>query len=399
MRGASRDAAAKALERADGDIYAGIDRKRFLLIRKNPRTVLTTIGVLRFVRRYYYDAMSGAYVYPLDNLLGLPKYSRYSNELRLRVLDLASDLTYEKTGSMLSDDFSLAKSTVWRIVSDARIAETMPRPFSFSGRIHVQIDEKYVGVAGKSGKRRFMTATAFTGKAPVGWGGEPRFRLLNRTMVSSYSVAGLAKRLNEVLRGLYSVTLGTEVYLSGDLALYIRGFPERITCCRAVYVPDRWHVCRFLSDSLGMPVKAKDVRSVLDSIGREDGDLTGLGEEAMKVVKMHRRDPKIFDPWDSPEYLGCCQEGMNSHYYCPRFGKYANRFSPATLEKLAVVKEARENRWGLEFLSKGRRPVDKVCLNLGRPYEDPMRYDIDTSGLYQQNKKFFDQLRYGGLPL
>jgi hypothetical protein len=118
-----------------------------------------------------------------------------------------------------------------------------------------------------------------------------------------------------------------------------------------------------------------------------------------KSAHRRRRDPKIFDPWDSPEYLGCCQEGADPHYCCPRFGKHANRFSPATLEKLAVVKEARENRWGLEFHSKGRRPVDEVCLSLGRPYEGPMRYDIDTSGLYQQNKRLFGQLRYGGLPL
>jgi hypothetical protein len=37
-RRASRGAPAKALERTDGDVFAFIDRKRFLLIRKNPGT-------------------------------------------------------------------------------------------------------------------------------------------------------------------------------------------------------------------------------------------------------------------------------------------------------------------------------------------------------------------------
>jgi hypothetical protein len=397
MKASSREDAARSLERADGEIYLRIDRKRFRLIRKDGRTVLTTLGAVTFRRRYYFDEMLGSCVHPLDAVLGLPRYSRYSNELRVKALELAVDLTYEQTGRMLSGDFALSKSTVSSIVRDAKVEAAMPKPFRFGGRIHVQIDEKFVGVAGRSGKRRFMTATVFTGVEPVAWGRAKRNRLANRTVVSSYSVAGLAARLNAALRSLYGATPDTEIWLSGDLALYIRCFPERIDCCKATYVPDRWHVCKFLSDSVGRAVRPKEVRAVLDGL-IAGGDLTGLQEDAMKVVRMYLRNRRIFDPWGDETYLGCSQEAQNSHVYAPRFGKYASRFRPETLEKLAAAKEARLNGWKLSFLSKGRKTVDKSSVaSLGREYEERIRYDIDTTEMSYASRKLFDSIEYGGV--
>lgn len=48
MKASSREDAARSLERADGEIYLRIDRKRFRLIRKDERTVLTTLGAETF---------------------------------------------------------------------------------------------------------------------------------------------------------------------------------------------------------------------------------------------------------------------------------------------------------------------------------------------------------------
>jgi len=397
MKASSREDAARSLERADGEIYLRIDRKRFRLIRKDERTVLTTLGAVAYRRRYYFDGMLGSYVHPLDAILGLPRYSRYSNELRVKALELAAGLTYEQAGRMLSGDSALPKSTISSIVRDANVEAAAPKPFERGGRIHVQIDEKFVGVAGKSGKRRLMTATIFAGAEPVAWGRAKRNRLANRTVVSSYSVAGLAARLNAALRSLYGATPDTEIWLSGDLALYIRCFPERIDCCKATYVPDKWHVCKYLSDSVGQTVKPKEARAVLDRI-IAGGDLTGLQEDAMKVVRMYLRNKRIFEPWDDKTYLGGSQEGQNSHVYAPRFGKYASRFRPDALEKLAAAKEARLSGWKPSFLSKGRKTVDKASVaSLGREYEERIKYDIDTTEMSLASRKLFDSIEYGGV--
>ena len=44
----------KALERYDKELYCLIDHKRFVLIRTDERTILSSYGLLKFKRRYYY---------------------------------------------------------------------------------------------------------------------------------------------------------------------------------------------------------------------------------------------------------------------------------------------------------------------------------------------------------
>ena len=48
------------------------------------------------------------------------------------------------------------------------------------------------------------------------------------------------------------------------------------------------------------------------------GDVTGLSDDAIKVYKPWEKDKGIFNVWSDPEYKGCCQEAMNSHYYAAR---------------------------------------------------------------------------------
>jgi hypothetical protein len=91
VKKASKESATKSLEILDKHIYLNIDHKRFRLVRNSPRTILTTIGAITFRRRYYEDleadrdADEGHYVCPLDEVMGLPRYSRYSNELRINI--------------------------------------------------------------------------------------------------------------------------------------------------------------------------------------------------------------------------------------------------------------------------------------------------------------------------
>lgn len=82
------------LENYDKEIYCSIDHNRFVLIRLDERTILSSYGIIKFKRRYYYD-------YLLDNKLNLPKFKRMTNELILKILDLASIMSYKDVGEHL----------------------------------------------------------------------------------------------------------------------------------------------------------------------------------------------------------------------------------------------------------------------------------------------------------
>jgi len=280
-------------------------------------------------------------------------------------------------------------------VRDAKPDFIPSKPFIYKGRVHLQIDEKYVGDASSSKKKRYMTATIFTGEMIVPGGGRKiRKKLLNRTIVSSFDISLLAKKINQALIDLYGITADDTIWLSGDLANYIRNFPERITCCTAIYVPDKWHVCKFLSEGTDKTIGSHDVKRYLDHL-LETGDISNLTDEGMKVMNLYMKNREIFKPWRDKRYLGCCQEGMNSHYYAPRFGKYANRFNESTLEKLASIKEAKENGWKTILSSKSRRPRESNLIPLGKEYPETMKFDIDTSEMKYESRKYFDTVRYG----
>ncbi len=108
----------KALERYDRDIYCSIDHNRFHLIRIDERTILTTYGILTFKRRYYFDTFLEEHCYFLDNKLQIPKSKRMSNELILKILDLASIMSYKEVGEHLSSEFIISKYSVWKAIND-----------------------------------------------------------------------------------------------------------------------------------------------------------------------------------------------------------------------------------------------------------------------------------------
>ena len=49
-------------------------------------------------------------------IINLAKYKRVSDELAIKVLEKASDLTYTQVGQNLHSTFALSKSTIYRII-------------------------------------------------------------------------------------------------------------------------------------------------------------------------------------------------------------------------------------------------------------------------------------------
>ena len=159
-----KEAIQRALERYDRDIYCPIDRKRFVSIRLDERTILSSYGISRFKRRYYYDSLTGEYCYLLDNRLQIPKSKRMTNELTLGILDLSSIMSYKEVGEHLSNEFAVSKYTVWKTINEVLLETYFDIDMDRKDlKIHVQIDEKFIGMVGSTDKRRYYTLTIFAG--------------------------------------------------------------------------------------------------------------------------------------------------------------------------------------------------------------------------------------------
>lgn len=387
----------KALERYDKDIYCSIDHNRFNLIRIDERTILTTYGILTFKRRYYFDTFLEEYCYLLDNKLQIPKSKRMSNELILKILDLASIMSYKEVGEHLSNEFVISKYSVWKAINDVLLETYFDVCIDRKDyKVHVQIDEKYIGMVKTKNKRKYYTVTIFAGLKNNGRVNT----LLNKTVVSSASLNDIKQKVNDLLINRYKVKEDEEIFISGDFATYIQHFGESITCCKSKYVPDRFHVYKTLKDKLPLDVIVDDFS--LNDKGFRKYLIKKLEEiddvDAKKLKRLLVNNPKCFEAYLDKDYLGCSQEGQNSHIYAPRFGKYANRFSPSTIEKLSLIREAKAMRAKVILVHKKRKIPEHIdtSIPINLYLEDPIRYVLDTSEMKYETAKMFNAIKYGG---
>ena len=390
-----KEAIQKSLENRDKDIYSRIDHKRFILIRIDERTILSSYGILRFKRRYYYDSFMKEYCYLLDNLMQIPKSKRMTNELILKMMNLASIMSYKETGEHLSDEFVISKYTVWKTINEVLLETYFETEINRKAyKIHVQIDEKFIGMIDSTNKKKYYTMTIFAGKEKSG----NSYRLLNKTVISSSILSELKKKINEILIKRYNVSSNEEIYVSGDFATYIQNFKESIVCCKCIYVPDKFHVYKAIKDTLpGLYVddyslNQKEFQDYLIKNLENSDEIN-----AKKLKNIIKKKPKIFEPYLNPTYLGCSQEAQNSHIYAPRFGKYANRFSPSTIEKLSIIREAKVMKAKVILVHKNRKIPDLIDISIPEAYENPEKYVLDTSEMKYETAKLFNAIKYGGM--
>lgn len=390
-----KEAIQTALERYDKHLYSLIDHKRFILVRLDERVILSSYGILRFKRRYYYDVLNKEYCYLLDNKLQIPKSKRMTNELIVKILDLASIMSYREVGEHLSNEFVISKYTIWKTINEVLLETYFDTDIKRGDdKIHIQIDEKFIGMINSTNKKRYYTLTIFAGKERVG----NSYKLLCKTVLSSSVLADLKRKVNDVLVKRYRVSLNEEVFVSGDMATYIQNFKDSIVYCKAKYVPDKFHVYKALNDmlpdlyvddySLSQTNFQNYIVKRLESIESID---------AKKLKGLLIRNPGVFLSYLDPEYLGCSQEGQNSHIYAPRFGKYANRFSPSTIEKLSLIREAKAMNAKVILVHKNREIPEPIDTSNYESYEEIIKFVLDTREMKHEGQKMFNAIKYGRL--
>lgn len=385
----------KQLEIKDKEIYTKIDHRRFILIRLDERTILSSYGILKFKRRYYYDSLMNEYYYLLDNIMQIPKSKRMTNELILKIMDLASIMSYKEVGEHLSDEFVISKYTVWKTINEVLLETYFDTEINRKNyKIHVQIDEKFIGMISSKNKKKYYTMTIFAGKEKIG----NSYKLLNKTVISSSVLKDLKTRINEILIKRYKVSIDEEIFISGDFATYIQNFEDSIICCKSRYVPDKFHVYKALKDTLpdvyvdDYSLNSKEFQKCLIKL-LESAD----NSDAKKLRGILKRRPEVFKTYLDPTYLGCSQEGQNSHIYAPRFGKYANRFAPSTIEKLSLIREAKVMGAKVILVHKHRKIPDYIDISIYEAYEDPIKYVLDTREMKCQTAKMFNEIKFGGM--
>lgn len=118
----------KTLEQFDLEL-SGTRRKSLKIIKKVPRTILTLKEKIKLKHQYYYDETTNEYTYLLYSIIKIPKYSRLSEELKLKILNLLDHLSYADAGKdNLPLSFAISPVSVYNILDKSSI-EVKYTPF------------------------------------------------------------------------------------------------------------------------------------------------------------------------------------------------------------------------------------------------------------------------------
>ena len=221
--------------------------------------------------------------------------------------------------------------------------------------------------------------------------------LLNRTLISGKELSSFFKRINYFLQEKYHLKISDTIYLSGDLASYIQQAPDRIWVCKAIYVPDKYHVKSALKKSLGLVTTDAEInnrnyqKDIINALNQLDD------VDSKKIRNLMKRKPSSFSSYLKPSYEGCSQEGMNSHYYCSRFDKVPNVFRFKTIEKLSQLIEANQNHNEVKIGFKSQY-YDEPSMRLGEKKMERYRPDINTEEMSYGMRQLFSELENGYKP-
>ncbi len=383
---------ANQLEIIDKALY--VKRPQTLkIIKLKQRSILTTFGMLTFKRRYYFDELEHKYLYLLDAYLNIPKRTKIMVDIKLKLLEAASEMSYLKAGKYGSvDGYPISKSTVYRLIrdSDFYVDENLSL-INNSHKVHVQIDEKFVRFTEYQNKKKHYTATIFKGVIKHGY----KRKLLNKIMISSNNLNLLFKKINHYLIKKYKVRPEDEIFISGDLASYIQNSPERIFVCNANYVPDKFHIKHAIKEELGYLVTDKElnnpdeINSLINALSKIDS------VNARKLRTLFKRNPNCLKAYLDPTYEGCSQECMNSHYYCPRFDNVPNKFNSNTIGKLSMIINAKNNNENIKFGFNNEYEEMPLDMITNYPFKEETKYDIDTRGMKYETHRMFEKIKYG----
>lgn len=382
----------KFLERMDTFLYS--QKPSYMKVVKiKERTIQTTIGMLHFKRRYYFDELEGKYRYLLDAYLSIPKRNRFMDAVKIKIIEAASIMSYRNAGIYgCEEGLPASKSTVYRLIRKSLFYFVDNDSLVVNDdKVHIQIDEKYMNVIGSKNQKKFYTGTIFKGVTTKG-----KKRILqNRMLVSSDNLSAFFKKINRILIKKYKVKLEDEVFLSGDLATYIQNAPDKIMVCKAIYVPDKFHIEHAIKEQTGIIVNETELndRKFQEDIIKclEDNNNT----EAKKITKLLKKTPSSLTHYLDPKYEGCSQECMNSHYYATRFDKVPNKWNMKTIVNLSMIIEAKNNGSKIkigfkdeyyDMPYKERKMID---------IEKEIRNPINTDGMPYHMKKLFNRIEDG----
>ena len=320
--------------------------KRGLVIeRRDERTIYTQFGILEFKRTYYHNKKKKEYVYLLDQVVGLERYSRVSTATAVELINHASQSSYGESSKHVCNG-EISRQTVMQQVRRLNRLETEPVDKKRVVKVlHVEADEDHVPLQNGS-NTMVPLISVHEGVEKNG----KRGRCKNIHHISSHGIKteDLWRTAAEWIYNTYETDAIERIYLHGDGASWIKKGLEELPKVRMVL--DRYHLNRAVLEATGghreyrrelyNALRNCDKKAFKDIIKTIQNEIP----DAKKCTKIRQLGAYILNNWDGIKVYGeenctgSCTEGHVSHVLSARLSSRPMGWSRQGLKSMAELR-------------------------------------------------------------
>ncbi|MGI6676533.1 MAG: UPF0236 family transposase-like protein [Bacilli bacterium] len=415
----ARQAITECLESIDNQYF---ESKRWKSTHKNhgfkERTLITSLGVIRFRRRYYV-ALNKSKGYEnyffVDRFCDIGKYSRLTAGAMLRLTQMAVEVNASFAAKHALTDVEISRQTVSNLLKSFKpIIHDIPRTEEMIERcnlaketVYIELDEAHCNLQEKQfqGKRK-KNALANLGLLHTGHSPDTlrskRKELENKRYFGGLNVdtGSFCDRIYGYILKRFKTSDLKRIFVSGDGAKWINNFASILRdCFRAedidvIQVLDKFHLRKRLTTIFSGD--SQMINFFFDNLGELDaGKFKLIANNFYQKRPNHKCSPEVFRSHVKyicdnfkfiknqlhPEYkTSCSMEGHVSHVLASRLTSRPKAFNRASLEALIQLTIMRANLHELtaEDIIEWRKPVPEEAKQ------------VRSKSAYKMHKRFYD---------
>lgn len=348
-------------------------RKGWYIERRDETKLLTSLGEIRYHKTYFHNRNTGEYCYLLDQLMGMEKHARISEDAEARILEEAVESSYRKGGINASiGEQEVSKETVMKKLHALEFPSLEPlKEKRKVSCLYIDADEDHVSLQYLEKKGDIKPPRINTVMPKLIYvyedvdfdGSKHKLKgchFFGGDYAGSEGTRELWQEVLEFIKESYDEEVLEKIYINGDGADWIRTGAGMHA--KAHFVLDRFHMHKYIIAATShLKDSAMDARSEI--YRAINGKRKWAAEEAFdRILNITESETKakaveaakkyILGNWSGimesvkskDKSLQCSAEGHVSHIYSDRMSSRPLGWSRTGADKMARLRIYRQNK-------------------------------------------------------
>lgn len=406
------------------EIYEKIDEELFIknkekhlyqVIKKDSKTLVTSIGEVRFTRRFYRDK-KGKTKYLFDKYLKIRKGARYTIDAEAKAMEEVIETSYRRGGNNASITSSLSKVTMMNMLKNLVIPQRDYVVFKKKkvDYLYIDADEDHVALQREEKfseiNKLIYVYEGIENESPI----SERNRLINPHYFGGISVkegdnSRLWQDVHDYIAEAYEIDKIKMIYINGDGASWIKNGVNYFK--RAKFVMDKFHITEYVNRMTNHLLDSQDEakEEIYKLLYKHDKDAyeifigklyqTSINEAALKNISdsdtyFRNNFESICLRFGGDEHvIGCSAEGHISHILASRMSSRPMGWTIDGANKLTKLRLYKLNGGDIYTLVKAN-DISRQSVTLKG--KDEYDYTTFTASevLADINKKTHNEYKY-----